>query len=50
MGGDVTITDLMAYMGKTKNTVRGYIDEHPGFERDGGIVRRVKDEQQHKPF
>ena len=50
MGGDVTITDLMAYMGKTKNTVRGYIDEHPGFERDGGIVRRVKDEQEHKPF
>lgn len=50
MGGDVTITDLMAYMGKTKNTVRGYIDEHPGFERDGGIVRRVKDEQKHKPF
>ena len=26
------------------------IDEHPGFERDGGIVRRVKDEQKHKPF
>ena len=50
MGGDVTITDLMAYMGKTKNTVRGCIDEHPGFERDGGIVRRVKDEQKHKPF
>lgn len=50
IGGDVTITDLMAYMGKTKNTVRGYIDEHPGFERDGGIVRRVKDEQKHKPF
>lgn len=50
MGGDVTITDLMAYMGKTKNTVRGYIDEHPGFERDGGIVRRVEDEQKHEPF
>ena len=50
MGGDVTITDLMAYMGKTKNTVRGYIDEHPGFERDGGIIRRVEDEQKHEPF
>ena len=50
MGGEVTVADLMAYMGKTKNTVRGYIDEHPGFERDGGIVRRVKDEQKHKPF
>ena len=50
MGGDVTITDLMAYMGKTKNTVRGYIDEHPGFERDGGIVRRMEDEQKHEPF
>lgn len=50
MGGDVTITDLMAYMGKTKNTVRGYIDEHPGFERDGGTVRRVEDEQKHEPF
>lgn len=50
MGGDVTIADLMAYTGKTKNTVRGYIDEHPGFERDGGIVRRVEDEQKHEPF
>lgn len=50
MGGDVTITDLMAYMGKTKNTVRGYIDEHPGFERDGGTVRRVGDVQENKPF
>lgn len=46
MSGEVTIADLMAYMGKTKNTVRGYIDEHPDFERDGGAVRRISQQEQ----
>ena len=46
MGDGVTIADLMAYMGKTKNTVRSYIDEHPDFERDGGTVRRISQQEQ----
>ena len=46
MGDGVTIADLMAYMGKTKNTVRSYIDEHPDFERDGGTVRRISQQKQ----
>lgn len=39
----VTIADLMAETGLTKNTVRGYIDEHPNFHREKGVVTREKE-------
>lgn len=41
INGDVFLKDLIEYMGLTKNTVRGYVDEHPGFkrEKDGKILR-----------
>lgn len=39
----VTVGDLMAETGLTKNTVRSYIDGHPDFHRDEkGVVTRAK--------
>ena len=39
----VTVADLMAETGLTKNTVRSYIDEHPDFSREKGVVTREKE-------
>lgn len=39
--GEIAMKDLVEYSGKTKNTVRSWVDEHPGFERTGGVVRRA---------
>ena len=39
----MTAADLMAETGLTKNTVRGYIDEHPNFHRENGVVTREKE-------
>ena len=39
----VTVADLMAETGLTKNTVRGYIDDHPDFHREKGVVTREKE-------
>lgn len=41
INGDVSIKDIIEYSGMSKNTVRNYIDEHPGFKRDGGNVVRI---------
>ena len=38
--GEISMKELIEYSGKTKNTVRNWIEEHPGFEREGGVVRR----------
>lgn len=40
--GCVPLSELIAYMGKSKNTVRDYVDGHPDFERTKEGVRRVK--------
>jgi len=40
--GRVSIADLMEYSGKTKNTIRSWVDEHPNFERHEDGVKRVK--------
>ncbi len=40
--GCVPLADLINYMGRSKNTVRDHVDEHPGFERTKDGVRRVK--------
>lgn len=40
--GCVPLAQLISYIGKSKNTVRDYIDEHPGFERSKDGVRRVR--------
>lgn len=41
MNGDVKLSDLMEYMGKTRNTVKNYIKDHDGFVLEDGMVRRV---------
>ena len=45
MDGDqqVSIAELMDYTGKTKNTIRAWIDEHPDFERTETGVRKISD-------
>jgi len=40
--GCVSIADLMEYSGKTKNTIRAWVDEHPDFERQKDGVKKVK--------
>ncbi len=40
--GCVSVTALMEYTGKAKNTVRAWVDEHPDFERQKDGVKRVK--------
>jgi len=44
MTGCVPLAELVSYMGKAKNTVRDYIDEHPGFQRQKDGVRRIKND------
>lgn len=39
--GCVQQTDLAEYIGKTIQTVRNWVDEHPGYVREDGIIRRV---------
>ncbi len=43
MGNGVTIADLVNYMAKGKQTVRNYIDEHPGFKRENGFIVRLSE-------
>jgi len=38
LNGDVTITDLVSYMGLSKNTVRDRVDQSEKYTRDGGNV------------
>lgn len=40
--GCVPLTKLINYIGRSKNTIRDYVDEHPGFERARDGVKRVK--------
>ena len=40
--GEVSQKDLMEYTGKAKSTVQNWVDEHPGFTRENGIIRRVQ--------
>ena len=40
--GEVSQKDLMEYTGKAKSTVQNWVDEHPGFLRENGIIRRVQ--------
>lgn len=40
LNGEVTVSDLMRYMGKSRNTVKEYIDMHVNYERDGAKVVR----------
>ena len=39
VNGEVTLADLMGYLGKSKNTVRDYVDSSGKYTRDGGIIR-----------
>ena len=43
VNGEVTIAAMMEYTGLTKNTIRDYIDGHPGFTRDNGKVVRIQE-------
>ena len=38
--GRVSIGRLMEYTGKSKNTIRTWVDEHPGYERDKEGVKK----------
>ena len=38
----VPLSELIAYMGKSKNTVRDYVDEHPDFERQRDVNANLK--------
>ena len=40
--GEVSQKDLIEYTGKAKSTVQNWVDEHPGFVRENGIIRRVQ--------
>ena len=40
--GCVSIAELMTYTGKTKNTIRNWVDEHPDFERGDNGVKKIK--------
>lgn len=40
--GHVSISQLVEYTGRSKNTIRTWVDEHPDFERQKDGVRRVK--------
>lgn len=41
--GMVSIKDIMASTGRTRNTIKQYIDAHPGFKRDeAGMVSRCQ--------
>jgi len=38
--GRVSVMDIVEYTGKTENTIKNYIEEHPDFVRDNGAVKR----------
>ncbi len=40
--GEVPQQTLMEYTGKAKTTIQNWVDEHPGFIREGGMIRRVQ--------
>ena len=37
--GEVPQQRLMEYTGKAKTTIQNWVDEHPGFIREGGMIR-----------
>lgn len=39
--GPVSIAALMAHTGKSRNTIKDWVDRHPLYERENGYVRRV---------
>ena len=39
--GEVSQTALVQYSGKTKKTVQNWVDEHPGYVRENGIIRKL---------
>ena len=39
--GRVEQRDLMEYTGKAKKTVQNWVDEHPGYTRDNGVIRKL---------
>ncbi|MDE7262930.1 MAG: AAA family ATPase [Oscillospiraceae bacterium] len=41
--GQVTQKAIMEYTGKAKSTVQNWVDEHPGFVRENGVIRRVQE-------
>lgn len=42
-GSEISISDLMRYMGKSRNSIKDMIDKHPDFERDNnGMVHRCQ--------
>ena len=43
--GEVPQQRLMEYTGKAKTTIQNWVDEHPGFIREGGMIRRVQKEK-----
>jgi len=40
--GEVSQRDLMDYTGKAKSTIQNWVDEHPGYTRENGVIRRVQ--------
>ncbi len=39
--GRVAQKDLMEYTGKAKKTVQNWVDEHPGYTRDNGVIQKL---------
>lgn len=39
--GEVSIAKLMEHTNKSRGTIKGWVDKHPDFERENGMVRRV---------
>lgn len=39
--GEVRIANLMEHTNKSRGTIRSWVDKHPDFERENGMVRRV---------
>jgi len=40
--GAVAQKELVEYTGKAKSTVQNWVDEHPGYTRENGVIRRVQ--------
>ena len=43
--GKVGIAALMAYTGKSRNTIKDWVDRHPDYERKNGCVQQVSKRQ-----
>ncbi len=44
--GKVPQQALAEYAGKTTKTVQNWVDEHPGYARDNGIIQKLSDDRQ----